>query len=194
MSVLQNENNWDKARVIGQELNGKTVGILGYGNSGQRVAKLCQCFGAKVIVCRKSNKPLDTGMATVSRAELFQKSEIISLHLPLNEETHGMINKNLLSQLKPGALMVNVSRSKLIDEKSLEIALNKGLLGGLAVDVYENEPPNFNSLYFSSDMILTTAHIAGYTSNALRRIAETAASDMIKVYSGNRPLYPVNNF
>ena len=119
------------------ELRGKTWGIVGAGNIGHQVARVAEAFGCRVIVCRRRRDP---DYETVSLEELCARSDILSLHVPLSAQTQGLIGRRELALMKPGAILINVSRGKVTDEAAVAEAFLAGKLGGLGVDVYSAEP------------------------------------------------------
>ncbi|MBP3637147.1 MAG: hydroxyacid dehydrogenase [Clostridia bacterium] len=131
-----------KAGLVGRELGACTVGIIGTGAIGQRVAQLCRAFGCTVLGYAPRPKAEAEKLLTyVSLDELLQRSDIVSLHCPLNDSTRGMINAEALAKMKPGAYLVNMARGPVVDSTALADALNRGHLAGAACDVFETEPP-----------------------------------------------------
>lgn len=121
---------------------GKTVGIVGVGAIGTRTAELCHAFGCKILGNKRhvrGNEP--DYIEFVSLEELLSRSDIVSLHCPLNEDSRGMINKDTIAKMKPGALLINAARGPVVDSQALADALNSGYLGGAGIDVFETEPP-----------------------------------------------------
>ncbi len=132
---LKNRNNF-----LGTELCGKTVGIVGTGNIGLAAARIFSAFGCKTIAYSRTRKNID-GISYVSLEELFAKSDIISLHIPTNVQTKGMITKDLLVSMKPTAIIINTARGPIMDNAALAELLKAGKIAGAGLDVYENEPP-----------------------------------------------------
>ena len=131
-----------KDGLIGTELRGKTVGIVGMGKIGTRTAELCKAFGCRILGNRKNMEQQYNDFITyVSLDELLQKSDIVTLHCPLTEETKGLINRERLSLVKKNAILINTSRGQVVDSVALAEALNNGNLGGAGIDVFESEPP-----------------------------------------------------
>lgn len=122
---------------VWHELYGKTWGIVGGGNIGRQVAKIAQAFGCRVLICRRKQEP---EYETVNLDTLCAQSDIISIHVPLTEQTRGMIGKKELSEMKPGVILVNVARGAVTDEAALAEGVRSGQVGGLGVDVYSAEP------------------------------------------------------
>lgn len=128
---------------LGNELGGKTVGIVGTGNIGTRTAELLQAFGCKVIAYSRTEKEAikKMGIPYVSLEEIMQKSDIVSLHLPLTKETRGLISERLLSMCKPTAILINTARGSIVDNAALTKKLQQRALAGAGIDVFEKEPP-----------------------------------------------------
>ncbi|WP_026477390.1 D-2-hydroxyacid dehydrogenase [Alkaliphilus transvaalensis] len=183
------------------ELEGKTMGIIGYGRIGQRVARIAHGFGMKVIAFNHRPKALDGDVVTfVDLDELYKKSDVISLHCPLFEDTKGMINKETIEKMKDGVLIINTSRGPLIDEEDLAGALNRGKIGGAAVDVVTTEPIKESNPLLKSKNCIITPHIAWAPKEARSRLMEIAIDNLEKYLSGNpvnvvKPssISPVNN-
>ena len=151
-----------KDGLVGSELKGKTVGIIGVGAIGTRTAELFHAFGCKVLGYKrhvKGNEP--EYIQFVSEDELLAQSDIVSLHCPLNEESKGMINKDTIAKMKKGALLMNAARGPVVDSQALADALNSGYLGGAGIDVFENEPPlALDHPLLHSKNTIVTPHVA----------------------------------
>lgn len=127
----------------GSEIKDKTVGIIGTGKIGTMTAKLFKAFGANVIGYNRSEheEAKELGLTYVGLEELMEQSDIVSIHLPLNEETRGIISKDLLAKMKPSAVLINCARGPIIDNDALAESLNKGEIAGAGIDVFDMEPP-----------------------------------------------------
>lgn len=174
------EGLWLKKELGGSELCGKTVGILGFGHIGKKVEKLVRAFGAHPLIFSKSYQ-------TVEFKELFEKSDIVSVHLSLNKDTKGCVIKWLLGLMKPSAILVNTSRGEIVDEKALYKALVDKKIAGAALDVYSQEPLPVDSPFRKLDNCLLTPHIGAATKEALKRASMTVAEDIVRVLKGKRP-------
>lgn len=133
--TLKNRNNF-----LGTELCGKTVGIVGTGNIGLATARIFMAFGCKIIAYSRTIKNIE-GITYVSLDELFEKSDIISLHIPANAQTKGLIGKDLLTKMKTTAIIINTARGPIMDNAALAELLKAGKIAGAGLDVYESEPP-----------------------------------------------------
>ena len=181
-------------RSIGVELKGKTLGILGLGAIGKVVARCGQGFGMKVITydpfvdeeyCKKNN------IESVSCDEVIQRSNVISLHLPLNDQTQNYINKETIELMQSGAFVVNTSRGGLINEEDAYEALKTGKLGGLALDAFAIEPPGASPL-FELENVVVTPHTGAHTKEAIENMANGAVKNLIDVLSGRDCPHVVN--
>ena len=151
-----------KDGLVGVELMGKTVGIVGVGAIGTRTAELCHAFGCKVLGNKRHVRGDEPDyIEFVSLEELLSRSDIVSLHCPLNEDSRSMINKNTIAKMKPGALLINAARGPVVDSQALADALNNGDLGGAGIDVFETEPPlNLDHPLLHSKNTIVTPHVA----------------------------------
>ena len=175
---------------IGTVLRGRTLGIWGYGKIGQLIAGYAKAFGMHVVVWGREtsrNRALDDGLhAATSREEFFAQSDVLSLHLRLNDETRGIVTLEDLSRMKPTALIVNTSRAELIEPDALISALNRGRPGMAAVDVYENEPPLQGHALLRLENCICTPHI-GYVEQDSYELYFGAAFDNVVNFAKGTP-------
>lgn len=158
-----------KDGLVGCEIKGKTVGIIGLGKIGTRTAELFHAFGAKVLAqSRTLHSDAPSYVTQVSQEELLQQSDIVVLHCPLNDSTRGMINKDKLSLMKSTALLINVARGPVVVSQDLSDALNNGVIAGAAIDVFDKEPPLTDSepLLHAKNTLLTP-HVAFATEESM---------------------------
>ncbi len=177
---------WQKNELVGVELNGKVLGIIGVGNIGSHVARAASGLGMHVfgydpmlpdeLISQHGAKP-------VPLAELYHSADFISLHTPLVESTQGLINRQALDEIKPGSYIVNTARGGLIDETALLEALESGKLSGAAIDVYSDEPPGKSAL-IAHPHTITTPHIAAQTHEAQERTAVAIAQEVLAALRG----------
>lgn len=161
------------------ELSGKTWGIVGAGNIGRKVAAIAQAFGCNTLLCRRS--------AGVDIDTLCRESDILTVHTPLTDETRGLLSRERIAQMKPGAILVNVARGAVADERALADALQSGHLGGLGVDVYSIEPmPEDHPLYplRSHPNICLTPHMAWAATEARQRCIDEIAQNIRSFCTG----------
>ena len=182
---MKNEK-WLKKELMGTELMGKTLGIIGYGNIGRRLAKYALAFGMKVI-CYNRRRDLDevrsTGAEPVELEDIYAQSDIISLHLPLNADSKYMINDETFAKMKDGVMIVDVARGGVMEEAALLRALESGKVAAAALDVFEKEPPVDWSVPKHPN-IIAMPHVGGQTQEAQERAAEDIASEVMNVLQG----------
>lgn len=152
----------------GSELYGKTLGIVGLGRIGTEVAKRAKAFGMNVIACEKHDRPSEYAHV-MPMNDVLVKSDFITLHVPLTNETEGMINRQMLKKMKDGVILINTARGGLINENDLAEALKSGKVRFAGLDVYRNEPPADSPL-LSLENVLLTPHLGAQTSENMRRI------------------------
>ena len=190
--MMKRDGVWAREQLLGREISGATVGIVGYGRIGRRVAKLFDAFGADVVVHDVLPSSLeDCSFDALGLDELMRVSDIVSLHCPLLPNTRHLINEAKLALMKPGAILVNTSRGGLVDTGALVRAVQNRRLGGAALDVFEVEPPDFGDPVFGEPNILTTPHVAAMTLEAQVAMAVHAASEIRRVLVDGRP--PIDN-
>ena len=168
-----------------RDISGLIFGIFGLGTIGKQVAKVAYAFGAEVIATtRTEQKYLPDYIRIVSKEELFAKSDILSLHSPLTDETNGIINKTNLKLMKPEAILVNTSRGGLVVENDLFYALDHGVIAAAALDVLDKEPPHFTNPLVNHQRCLMTPHIAWASSNARIKLLEGIANNIVSYENG----------
>ncbi|MCI5499086.1 MAG: 2-hydroxyacid dehydrogenase [Clostridiales bacterium] len=172
----------------GREIGGRTVGIVGTGAIGTMTARLFQAFGAKVIAYSRTVRPEveAMGVAYVSLEELMARSDIVSIHVPNNQETKGLISKERIAAMKPSALLINVARGAIVDNAALAEALNKSKLAGAGIDVFDMEPPipeDYPLLHAKNTVL--TPHVAFATDESMLRRAEIVFQNVEAYLAGN---------
>jgi glycerate dehydrogenase len=168
------------------ELAGKTIGLIGLGDIGSQVATIAQTFGMKVIAYRK-NPTLTEGthINMVTLDAIFKRSDVVSLHCPLTEETKGLINADTLGLMKKNAILINTGRGPLINESDLAEALKSGIIGGAGLDVLSSEPPAADNPLLYAPNCVITPHIAWATLEARTRLMQMVAANLKAFQSGN---------
>ena len=180
------QGKWIKKEFEGVELNGKTLGIIGFGRIGMEVGKRAAAFGMSVIIYdpNVSEHELAHGNAEpVSLQDLFAWSDFISLHLPLNVQTRDLLGPMAFSQMKQGVRIVSTARGGIIDESALLDALNSGKVAGAGLDVFEKEPPGLTDLV-AHPRVIATPHIGAQTAEAQARAAEDIANEVLCALRG----------
>jgi D-3-phosphoglycerate dehydrogenase len=189
---------WGGSRLAftGRDLFGKTIGIVGLGNIGSRLAQICRAgFGCQVVAVDPYLSPEEVrerGAEPTDFDTLLQASDIISVHTPLTEETRGMFNKCAFSKMKKGAIFITTARGSIHDEQALADALASGHLSGAGLDVWEIEPPAKDHPLLKMDNVIATPHVSGSTADSLENMAQYAASQLLDLFEGKPPLRPVN--
>ena len=185
---------WGPLMMLGTELSGKTLGIVGAGRIGQAVGKRAVGFSINILYADNSRKggfEQVTGAQKADLADVFSGSDILTFHCPLKPETRHLINEDTINKVKPGAYIINTSRGPVIDEGVLVKALKEGYLSGAGLDVYENEPELHPGLAELSNVVLLP-HIGSATHQTRTDMAMIAARNIVAVLNGERPLTPVN--
>jgi D-3-phosphoglycerate dehydrogenase / 2-oxoglutarate reductase len=175
------QGQWVKKEFEGIELNGKTLGIIGFGRIGMEVARRAAAFGMNVIIYDPSvveHELVHGNAEPVSLQDLFAWSDFISLHLPLNVHTRDLLGPIAFSQMKDGVRIISTARGGIIDESALLNALNSGKVAGAALDVFEKEPPGLTELV-SHPRVIATPHIGAQTAEAQTRAAEDIANEVL---------------
>ncbi|TMV46137.1 phosphoglycerate dehydrogenase [Paenibacillus mesophilus] len=183
---------WD--RHVGEELAGKTVGLLGFGNIAQMVAKKLRGFDVSIIAYDKypnTAKAEELGVELVSSDEVLSRGDIVSMHLPSLKETRHMMNDAAFAKMKRGAYFLNTARGALVDEQALYRALESRTIVGAAIDVYESEPVSADNPLFKLDNIITTPHTAAETAETYHRVGLVTAQALLDVFAGKEPANPV---
>jgi D-3-phosphoglycerate dehydrogenase / 2-oxoglutarate reductase len=168
-SASTKSGKWEKKKFIGSELRGKTLGILGLGYIGQEVAKRVRGFEMKIIASDPYANPkvaADLGVSLVSLDDLYKRSDYITLHVAITEETNKMLDDAAFAKMKTGVRIVNCARGELIDDLALARAIQSGKVAGAAIDVFETEPPPADDPLLALEPVLATPHIGGSTGEA----------------------------
>jgi glycerate dehydrogenase len=175
------------------ELAGKTIGIVGFGRIGQRVAELAVAFEMRVVAADEVKRPVPAwpGFRWYEVDELLANADVVSLHCPLLPQTQGMINAKSLALMKPSAFLINTSRGPLVVEQDLADALNGGRLAGAAVDVLSSEPPSADNPLLRAKNCIVTPHIAWATKEARTRLLEAAVANL-RAFREGHPINVVN--
>ena len=190
---------WSLNFMLGMELRGKQCGIIGAGRIGRAVALRASSFGMRVVFARhgkcKSNHSVQALNTSdndtwISLDKLLETSDVVSLHVPLIEQTKHLINRQALMRMKQTAYLINVSRGSVVDEEALAWALNSKLIAGAALDVYEREPSVHPDL-LGLETVVLSPHLGSGTRETRRAMADLAVANTISVLSGKPPLTPI---
>ena len=193
---LVQSGRWEVPPIVPlRRLEGQILGLIGFGNIPRALAPKAQAFGLKVLTHDPYVKPdvlTKAGVEGVSFDELLVRSDFISVHAPLLPATRGLVNAAAFAKMKQGALVINTARGPLIDEAALVAALDSGQLGGAALDVVTTEPPAKDSPLIGRDNVILTPHTAFYSVEALEELQRKCASDVARVLSGEKAIYPIS--
>ncbi len=180
---------------VGTDLAGKTLGILGFGRIGKAVALRGKPFGMKIIYHNRKRLPLKIEKSThskfVSLNELLRKSDVVSIHVPYSKQTHQLVDMRFIKKMKKTAFLVNTARGKIIKENDLALALNRKIIAGAALDVFENEPIGNNHLLTKIQNVVLVPHIGSSSAETRKKMAELTVKNLILALSGKKPIYSV---
>ena len=173
------------------ELSGLVMGIVGFGQIGQAVARIARAFGMRVLAHRRDTRvPPPEGVDYVDLDRLFSESDVVSLHCPLSTATAGLVNAARLARMKPTAFLINTSRGPLVVEEDLAEALRQNRIAGAAVDVLSTEPPSPRNTLLSAPRCIITPHIAWATAAARKRLIDIAAENL-RAFLAGHPVHVV---
>jgi D-3-phosphoglycerate dehydrogenase len=186
------EGGWsiDRFRPI-RRLSTLTVGLVGFGRIGRRIAAPLEALGATIVTYDPYLTPTAEIQPLASLDELLSTSDVVSLHLPLTPETRGLIDEEAIGKMKPDAILINTSRGPLVQLDAVTSALREGRLGGAGLDVFDTEPLDPSRIEDVPNLIVTP-HMAYYSEEALAESQRKAATQVIKVLTGEKPDYQVN--
>jgi glyoxylate reductase len=184
---------WAPTQLLGMELGGATLGIVGAGRIGQAVGRLALAFGMRIVYTDREPRPEfeeATGAARLDLPHLLGESDVVTVHLPSAPGTRRLFDDARFRLMKPGALFINTARGEVVDEGALQRALEGGTLGGVGLDVYEREP-RVPAALVSHPRVVCLPHLGSATFETRRRMAELALANALAVLAGRPPLTPV---
>jgi len=188
-------DGWNPARTLGdgtREIAGSTLGIVGLGAIGRRVAAIAQAgFGMRVLGASRSGAAPD-GIEATSLGALFEESDAIVIACPLTADTRGLVSADLIGRMKPDAVLINPARGPIVDTAALIAALAAGRIAGAATDVYDVHPVPADSALFALPNLLMTPHVAGITATSMRAMSMGAAQEVLRILTGEEPENLVN--
>jgi len=188
---------WDRKKYIGTELFGKRIGIIGLGKIGKEVAIRCKAFGMDVLgydPILTQDAAQKIGVKLVSIDEIFETSDIITVHVPFSNETKNLIDRNALKKCKDGVKIINCARGGIVNEDALLEALNNKKVSAAALDVFENEPPQFPNELISHPNVVVTPHIGASTREAQEKVAVQIAQQIVDYYNNGNLIGAVNAY
>ena len=187
---------WSPKFMLGSDLAGKKLGILGMGRIGKAVAKRALGFGLKILYHNRTKlskkEERSFGVNYRNFDQLLKESDFVSIHVPLTEETYHLINANTIAKMKKSSFLINTARGPIVDEGALFEALKERRIAGAALDVFEMEPLPADSPLLSLNNILLTPHIGSAAEGARYKMGEVAAKNLANILLGKKPLYLVN--
>jgi D-3-phosphoglycerate dehydrogenase len=192
---MRRDTGYSREDVMGHEIRGKTLGLVGIGHTGSRVAALGKAFGMEVIATDPflpDEEIARRGARSVSFEDLLAQADIVSLHCPRDAGTLRMMDAAAFARMKKGAIFVTTARGGIHDEAALVAALRSGHLAGAGVDVWDQEPPPLDHPLLAMDNVYATFHTAGVTHEARRNVASIGAEQIVAVLAGERPPRLVN--
>ena len=192
---MRREQGFTREDVMGHEIHGKTIGLVGLGHVGSRVAALAKAFGMEVIAADPllpEDEIVRRGARSVTLDQLLAQADIVSLHCPRDATTLKMIDARAFARMKQGAIFITTARGGIHDEQALVEALRSGHLAGAGVDVWDREPPPLDHPLLAMDNVFASFHIAGVTHECRRNVASMAAEQIAQVLAGGRPPRLVN--
>ena len=188
------QNKWEKKKFIGNEMFGKTIGIIGFGNIGKKINEISKVYGMNVVVHSSSlteKEATSFEVKNLSVEKLLGVSDIITFHNKLSEKSKYLINSETLKLVKKDALIINCARGGLVNEADIKKALELEMLGGYGCDVYENEPEK-NSIFSGLDNVVMTPHIGASTVEAQEKVAYQIAEQIVEFIKNNKIINQVN--
>lgn len=195
-NALVQAGRWEMPAVVPlRRLSDRILGLVGCGGIARQVIPRAQAFGLKVAACDPQltdEAAADLGVEKVGFEHLLEISDFVSLHVPLTKATAGLFDAEVFWRMKRGAVLINTARGPLVDQRALVAALDEGLIAGAALDVVPVEPLPKDSPLLGRDNVILSPHTAFYSEEALVELQTKAATDVLRVLSGERPVYPVN--
>ena len=189
---------WNEPRtnLMGRDLLNKTIGIIGLGNTGSRVAEICKlAFNCEILAYDpyiKEDLFEKKHASKTELSELLTKSDVISVHVPLNKETKNMINKNTFKKMKKGSYFVTTARGSIHNEDDLYECLSEGHLAGAGLDVWDYEPPSSTHKLLQLENVIASPHTAGVTEDSRNKMSAFVATQLLDIFDGKDPARPVN--
>ncbi|MBI4500311.1 MAG: D-glycerate dehydrogenase [Gemmatimonadetes bacterium] len=184
---------WHPTLLLGEELAGKVIGIVGAGRIGQAVGRRAKGFGMRILYTARNRKPefeQSTGAARLDLATLLGQGDVVSIHLPATPETKGLMNRERFAGMKRGALFINTARGDIVREPALVEALEQGILAGAGLDVFAEEP-KVNDALIAHPRVVTLPHLGSATRETRTAMADLAVQNVRAVLAGEAPLTPV---
>jgi len=186
---------WHPSMMLGRDVHGATMGILGAGRIGYEVAKRAKGFDMKILfydVIPRPQMEKDLGAKSVDMDTLFKESDFVSVHVPLMKETYHLVNAERLQMMKKTAYLINNSRGPVVDEKALYQALKEGRIAGAGLDVFKQEPTSIDNPLLKFDNVVVAPHISSASYETRNEMAKMVADNLVAFFEGRKPLNLVN--
>ena len=193
--LLRTSRGYAREELMGREISGRTIGIVGLGHVGRRVAALAQAFDMSAIACDPyvdADKMAESKVRKVEFDTLLAEADFVSIHCPRNTETLGMMDADAFAKMKQGATLLTTARGGIVNEQALLGAIESGHLGAAGIDVWDIEPPPLDHPLLQFNNVVSTYHTAGVTHEARGRMARIASEQVIDVLAGKRPPRLIN--
>ncbi len=188
--------DWNTSRLIADkatEIFGRTVGIIGVGNVGRRIAEICKdAFRMRILGYQRNINALPEFIQGVDLDSLFLESDFIVVSCPLTNETRHLVNRSRLGKMKSDSVLINVARGPVIEEAALVDALRENRIGGAMLDVFAEQPIKRDHPLLQMSNVILTPHVAGITDESMKKMSEGAAQDLLRVIAGEKPLNFIN--
>ena len=188
------QKKWEKKNFIGNEMYGKTIGIIGFGNIGKKVSQIANAYGMNVVVLSasiSSEEEKKFNVISQSIDTILELADVITFHNKLSEKSKYLIDSNAITKMKKNAIIINCARGGLVNEKDIKEALEKGNIAGYGCDVYENEPEQ-DSIFSTMDNVVMTPHIGASTIEAQEKVAYQIAEQIVEFLKNNKIINQVN--
>lgn len=195
MDARLRSDGWASARPLANdatELGGSTIGIVGVGAIGSRLAAVAHALGMHVLGLTRRPETLPAGVEAVDKQQLFARSDVVVLCCPLTEQTRGLVDAATVAAMKPTAILINVARGPVIETEAVLRALREHRLGGAALDVHDRQPLTGTEPLFDAPNLLLTPHVAGISDTSMRAMSEGAIATLLALLRGERPANVVN--
>lgn len=190
------QGRWlERDLFLASDVNGKTLGIFGFGRIGRAVAMRAAGFNMKIIAYdpyADPNMAKEAGVCLVDKEELLRTADIITIHMPLTPQTQDMMDAKAFEKMKDGACLINIARGEIVDEQALIAALKSGRLSGAGLDVIRNEPPKPDNPLFQFENVVFTPHVGSDTFDTFRKVCECVVDDVLLFLEGKKPSHVLN--
>jgi D-3-phosphoglycerate dehydrogenase len=193
--VSMRAGQWEPGSLVGSELNGKTIGIVGLGRVGSRVARIAKAFNMRVLAFDpfvQDNRFKEIGVERMAMDDLLADADIVTLHCDLTDESRNLIDADAIGRMKNTAVVINAARGMILDEAALVMALNEGRLAGAAIDTFEEEPVDPEHPLLKMDNVVMSPHVAGQAQEVLRNSSLAGAEAITRELRGERPDHIIN--